>query len=113
MMGERRWENADFVWYTDSSAFKSKDDGTINGSGACCKSGDVGLGFAPCGDGPTNTIMPAELIAIYAVLYHLSTSHPDCIMTTDSKASMQVLHKQIHPSGTQLSIHRVFLQAHC
>ena len=56
--------------------------------------------------------MRAELIAIYAVLYHLSTSHSDCIIATDSKASMQVIHKQIHnPSGNQLSTHRVLLEA--
>ena len=56
--------------------------------------------------------MRAELIAIYAVLHHLDTSHSDCIIATDSKASMQVIHKQIHnPSGNQLSTHRVLLEA--
>ena len=107
-----RWVNAASIWYTDGSAVKTKDDGTIIGSGAYCRSGEVKLRIAPCGDGPTNTIMRAELVAIYAVLYHLRSSHSECIIATDSKASMQVIHKQIHnPSGNQLSTHRVLLEA--
>ena len=60
-----RWVNAASIWYTDGSAVKTKDDGTIIGSGAYCRSGEVKLRIAPCGDGPTNTSMRAELIAIY------------------------------------------------
>ena len=46
------------------------------------------------------------------MLYHLSTSHSDCIIATDSKASRQVIHKQIHnPSGNQLSTHKDLLEA--
>ena len=107
-----RWKNAASIWYTDGGAVKTKDDGAFISSGAYCRSGEVNLRTAPCTDGPTNTIMRAELIAIYAAFYHLNTGHSDCINATDSKASMQVIYKQIHnPSGNQLSTHRVLLEA--
>ena len=83
-----KWEDAASMWYTDGSATKSKNGGTMIGSGAYCRGKDVSLRIAPCGDGPTNTIARAELVAIYAVLCHEQANAGHCIIATDSKASM-------------------------
>ena len=65
----------------------------------------------PSGVGPTNTIMRAELIAIYAVLHHASTLTAECTIATDSKAAMHAIHKQIHnPRGNQYNTHRELLR---
>ena len=56
--------------------------------------------------------MRAELIAIYAVLHHASTSSAKCTIATDSKAAMHAIHKQIHnPRGNQYNTHRELLRA--
>ena len=111
-----KWEDAASIWYTDGSATKIKFDGTIIGSGAYCRGKDVSLRIAPCGDGPTNTITRAELVAIYAVLCHVQADAGDCIIATDSKASMQAIHKHIrmwihNPMGNQLNTHKTLLDA--
>ena len=74
---------------------KTEDNGTIIGSGAYCRLGDIKLEIAPCGTGPTNTIMRAELVAIYAVLLHPNNTSKKRTIATDSKAAMQAIHKQI------------------
>ena len=107
-----KWKNADTIWYTDGSAKKIDKDGTIIGSGAFCNRGNIRLKIAPCGMGPTNTIMRAELIAIYAVLHHPSTVSTRCTIATDSKAAMHAIHKQIHnPRGNQYNTHKELLKA--
>ena len=107
-----KWENAASIWYTDGSATKSKNDGTIIGSGAYCRGKDVSLRLAPCGDGPTYTITRAELVAVYAVVCHVQADAEDCIIATDSKASMQAIHKHIlNPMGNQLNTHKTLLDA--
>ena len=91
---------------------KTESDGTIIGSGAFCKQENLQLRIAPCGVGPTNTIMRAELIAVYAVLHHASTSSAKCTIATDSKAAMHAIYKQIHnPRGNQYNTHRELLRA--
>ena len=57
-------------WYTDGSAVRNKE----LGSGAFCKDGEVSLKLGPCGGEPTHTIMEAEMVAIFVVLYHHGTS---------------------------------------
>ena len=107
-----KWENAASTWYTDGNATKSKNDFTMIGSGAYCRGKNVSLRIAPCGDGPTNTTTRAELVAIYAVLRHVQADAGDCIIATDSKASMQAIHKHIHnPMGNQLNTHKTLLDA--
>ena len=106
------WRHAKAIWYTDGSATKTKNGGPIIGSGAYRQLGDVQLRIAPCDVGPTNTIMRAELAAIYAVLLHPSNATRECTIATDSKAYMQAIHKQIHcPMGNQTNTHVVLLKA--
>ena len=38
---------------------------------ACCRGKDAGFRMGPCGDGPTNMITQAELVAMHAVVCHL------------------------------------------
>ena len=74
--------------------------------------GDIQLRIAPCGIGPTNTVMRAELVAIYAVLLHPSNTNKKCTIPTDSKAAMQAIYKQIqNPLGNKSNTHEVLFKA--
>ena len=86
------------------------------GSAAYCRGKDVSLRIAPCGApsrvGHTHTITRAELVAISAGLCHVQADAGDCIIATESKASMQAIHKHIHnPVGNQLNTHKTLLDA--
>ena len=107
-----KWQHSEAIWYTDCSAKKTEPDGTIVGSNAFCKQNNLMLKLAPCGVGPTDTIMRAELIAFYAVLHHASTFSAKCTIATDNKAAMHAIHKQIHNLGEdQYNTHRELLRA--
>ena len=71
-------QNAKAILYTDGSATRTEEDGTIIGSGAYRQLDNVQLRIALCGIGPTNTVMRAELDAIHAVLLHPSNSSKKC-----------------------------------
>ena len=64
------------------------------------------------GGGGTDTITRAELVTIHAVLCHMQADAGDCIIATDSRASMQAIHKHIcNPMGNQLNTHKTLLDA--
>ena len=97
---------------TLTAAPRRLKSGSIIGSGAYRQLEGVQLRIAPCGIGPTNTIMRAELVAIYAGLLHSSNATKECTIATDSRAAMQAIHKQIHcPLGNQTNTHVVLLRA--
>ena len=90
------WPCADSIIYTDGSAVKEdsvgKGDGhSLNhiGSGVFCRALKLSLHVDPCGQGATNTITRAELVAITSSLDNVQ--HDDCIIATDSLASMYMM----------------------
>ena len=102
------------IIYTDGSATgKNSEDGT-----AACKTGSglyraqplLELCVDPCGLGPTNTITRAELLAIYSSLQHAGPA--DCVIATDSQASMFMVRKQLTaPGKNAYSTHSLLLAA--
>lgn len=100
---------------TDGSDIRTKDDGTVIGSGAYCKDRQVSLRNAPCGDGLTNSIMRAGGHLHCGIppqhRWWTGSSPSNCIIATDSKASMKVILEHIHKLSGTLSTHRVLLEA--
>ena len=100
------------IWYTTGSAKKTVDNGTIIGSGAYCRLGDMQLKIAPCGIGPTNTIMRAELFAIYVVLLHPNNISKKCtIVQTIRLPCKPFISKFTTQLATKSNTHEVLLKA--
>ena len=110
------WPCADSIIYTDGSAVKEDSVGegdgqrlTHIGSGVFCRALELSLRVDPCGQGATNAITRAELVAISSSLDHVQDN--DCIIATDSLASMYMIQKQlINPAKTALSPHSTLLE---
>ena len=110
------WPCAETIIYTDGSAVKkdSVDEGDgqrLNhvGSGVFCRALELNLRVDPYGQGGTNTITRAELVAISSSLDHVQ--HDDCIIATDSLASMYMIQKQLeNPAKTTFSPHSTLLE---
>ena len=113
----RKWEAADSVLYTDGSATPQtaagRTDGHSIGAGVYCK--DLGgrqveCRIDPAGQGATNTITRAELVAILQALQEVNGQ--PCVIATDSKASMHMIQNQLfNPSKLRNSPHSRLLSA--
>ena len=95
------WPCADPITHTDGSAVKEasvddRDGQRLNhiGSGVFCRALELSLRVDPCGQGATNTITRADLVAISSSLDHVQ--HDVCIIATDSLASMYMIQKQLN-----------------
>ena len=107
----RKWEAADSVLYTDGSATPQtaagRTAGHSIGAGVYCK--DLGgrqveCRIDPAGQGATNTITRAELVAILQALQEVNGQ--PCVIATDSKASMHMIQTQLfNPSKLRNSPH--------
>ena len=67
-----KWPDVASIMYTDGSAttLDKKQGSRANkiGAGVYCQAWNLSLRVAPCGQGATNTITGAELVAIWAAL---------------------------------------------
>ena len=110
------WPCAKLIIYTDGSTVKEDSVGEGDGqrlnhigSGVFCRALELSLRVDPCGQGATNTITRAELVAISSSLDHVQ--HNSCIIATYSLASMYMIQKQLtNPAKTAFSPHSTLLE---
>jgi len=97
--------------YTDGSCLSDASGKTTGvGAGVYIPSTGERITVDPCGKGPTNTIMRAELSAIHAALEH--SAGPDNVMIiTDSEAALDGIRNMMQrPSHMCAHLHRDLLK---
>ena len=108
------WPTADDILYTDGSATPREDQQQavpqpqVIGAGVYRRADNLHLRINPCGQGATNTITRAELVAISCALD--VAMGEDCVIATDSKASMHMIQNQLlNPARHRQHAHRELL----
>ena len=89
------WQEAAEIWSTDGSAIKSRNDGTIDWSGAYCRGSSR---IAPCSDGLTSLHLRAWALVPFEQCYAI------CKVMLATGPFLQIVHTQCRPSAIKWAI---------